>query len=647
MKVILFLFFLIIATSVKAFNYYFSSVSGDDQRTFSQARNPASPWKTLDKLNLFFNQLRPGDSVLLKRGETFYGSIIANISGVQNMSIVIGAYGSGNKPVITGMTPLSWTPLKKNIYESRESISKKINVLTVNKSLIGMGRYPNTDYLRFESHSGTSSITDNELTDAVNWTSAELVLRRRRWILDRNFIINHTGNTITYKAASDGEPYDKYGYFIQNSPLTLDKQNEWYYDTSTNKIQIYSSALPNNVVVASIGNAIKILKNNYITIDNIRIEGFNANGISIDGGRNILIKHCDILFTGEAAVRMVGCHYSRVENCTIRNSLNNAIFLGSSHNDTIVNNLILNTSLIAGMGGSGQGKGIGIYSLGDNNYFEYNRIVNTGYIGIHFGGNSTVVKNNFIDSFCVNKDDGAGIYTYVQPGKSGRKVIGNIVMNGIGAPTGVSDVSRSEASGIYIDMAENVEITGNTVANCNLYGIYVHSAASLIVRDNLLFNNHLQLAMIQKSGGNKLIRNNTLTQNIFFSGLQSQSISNLKSREDDTGSFGVFDSNYYVRPLDNKLIIYNNYQNNAKRTSVLASEADAWKEFYTRENAKGISIAGARQNTSDNSIRFEYNPAKTSKTITLDRNYIDAKNKRYTSSITLQPYTSVVLIKEK
>ena len=58
-----------------AAKYYFSSQSGDDSRTSLQAQNPATPWKTLNKLNTFMN-LQPGDSVLFKRGETFYGTLI-------------------------------------------------------------------------------------------------------------------------------------------------------------------------------------------------------------------------------------------------------------------------------------------------------------------------------------------------------------------------------------------------------------------------------------------------------------------------------------------------------------------------------------------------------------------------------------------
>ncbi len=95
---LLFFFFL---NSAWATNFYFSTVSGDDSRTPTQAQNSSTPWKTLNKLNSYFKNLQPGDAVLLKRGDTFYGSITVSKSGTAGSPIVVGAYGTGNKPVIT------------------------------------------------------------------------------------------------------------------------------------------------------------------------------------------------------------------------------------------------------------------------------------------------------------------------------------------------------------------------------------------------------------------------------------------------------------------------------------------------------------------------------------------------------------------
>ncbi len=100
---LLFVFFI---GSAQAANYYFSPWSGDDTRTSAEAQSASTPWKSTSKLNTFFSSLQPGDSVLFKRGETFYGSITISKSGIKGSPIVIGAYGTGNRPVITALTRL-------------------------------------------------------------------------------------------------------------------------------------------------------------------------------------------------------------------------------------------------------------------------------------------------------------------------------------------------------------------------------------------------------------------------------------------------------------------------------------------------------------------------------------------------------------
>src|SRR5204863_7704089 len=119
----------------RANTYYFSAISGDDSRTSTQARNSSTPWKTLKKLNSFFSSLQPGDFVLLKRGETFYGSIIVNKSGTSSSPIIIGAYGTGNRPVITSLVKLTnWVSKSNGIWESyNSSLGSTVNMVLLNE----------------------------------------------------------------------------------------------------------------------------------------------------------------------------------------------------------------------------------------------------------------------------------------------------------------------------------------------------------------------------------------------------------------------------------------------------------------------------------------------------------------------------------
>src|SRR4051812_42486083 len=113
------LFFLAVSIfsicAAEATTYYVSSSTGSDDRSPRQAQNQSTPWKSLDKLNSFFTNLEPGDAVLLKRGDTFYGSINISKSGSGGSPITIGAYGNGKNPVITSLVTLTgWSPNKNN-----------------------------------------------------------------------------------------------------------------------------------------------------------------------------------------------------------------------------------------------------------------------------------------------------------------------------------------------------------------------------------------------------------------------------------------------------------------------------------------------------------------------------------------------------
>ncbi len=661
MKFLIFLFFTLIISSSYATNYYFSSLSGNDDRTSLQAKNPSTPWKTIDKLNSFFPILQPGDSILFIRGETFYGSITVNKSGALNSPIVIGAYSKGKRPVITSLVTLAnWTAKGNGIWESyNSSLSSTVNTVLLNGVEQQLGRYPNIDapnngYLAFESHVDKTSITDNELTSAINWTGSELVIRTRRWVFDKNLITSQSGGTLSYITSSIYQPYNNYGYFIQNNIKTLDKFGEWYYNPSTKKLSVYfgSNNPPSYVIEATTkDNLVSSANSANLVFDNLTIKGANGTGFNIKNGSNITIQNCDILFSGQDGVVVNGHTNFKIENCTISNTNNNAIKFGYGVNNSIVrNNKILNTSLIAGMGITGDANGLAIYTNGDNNIIEYNEIRNTGHIGISFKGNNVSVKNNFIDSFCLTKDDGSGIYSYTNyVANTGCKVIGNIVINGIGAVAGTGNSVYSTA-GLYIDHNNSkIEVIDNTLANCHDYGIYLHNGSNLIIKNNTLFNNgQQQLNMNQSLTRQESIRNNIVIKNIFFTKIPGQSVLSFNSGADDINLFGKFDSNYYASPLDERIKIYNKSggvnQNLDLDEWKKKSGNDAVSKQITKQNVadKPKSIAM----TNDDFIKFVYNAAKVNKTVTLDGDYIDVKKNRYSNSIVLLPYTSAILIKE-
>lgn len=633
--------------------WYFSASEGDDSRTSAQAQNPGTPWKSLAKLNTIFSSLAPGDIILFKRGDVFAGTIFIAASGSPSNPIVLEAYGTGAKPVISGLSSLSgWTSAGNNIWEAAlPAGNDAVNVLLLNETVQRVGRYPNSNmpnggYLTIKRFTTNTSIFDNGLTGNPNWNGGEVVIRKNRWVLDRNKITSHNGNTINYASQSGYSPSVNYGYFIQNHPNTLDQNGEWYYKNGNKRLGIFSSsgapAVP--VQASTVNTLLRVHNQNNISFRNIIFKGANANAIEVDNAHGVQLLNCDILFSGGNAVLASSSNNLRVEGCTISYTNNTALELRYSSNAVIKDNKIKGTGTFAGMGNGDSGSYEGILMDGDNELIEGNVIDSTGYIPITFRGNVNIIKNNFISNYNFVKDDGGGIYTWNNiagaPATYGSKIISNIVLNGYGAGDGTDDPGYLASNGIYMDdNTAGVEIRGNTVANCGLYGLYIHNGHELSIEDNTFYNSRSQVVLAHDNyAAYAPIRNVSMLNNVFFSKDNSQLLAEFKTPKDDIASFGTFNNNYYCRPTYDSYVINVSYQSDG--TNLDLAE---WKALYGKDAASNKSPIPV---ASYSHIRFEYNASATSKTVALDGTYVDARNNTHSGTITLAPFTSAVLMKQ-
>lgn len=89
-------------------DYYIDAGTGSDANS---GTSPSKPWKSL--YNVRHRHFSPGDTISLKRGETWRETLHINSSGAAGRPIVIGAYGSGERPLILGSdskaSPSAWT----------------------------------------------------------------------------------------------------------------------------------------------------------------------------------------------------------------------------------------------------------------------------------------------------------------------------------------------------------------------------------------------------------------------------------------------------------------------------------------------------------------------------------------------------------
>jgi parallel beta-helix repeat protein len=612
--------------------FYVSSSTGNDNTGDGSINKP---WQTISKINA--QTFKAGDGILFKRGDTWHETLTVSSSGSSAASITYSAYGTGEKPIITGFTTITgWTNEGNEIYSKGVSSESSPEMVTINGLPYGMGRYPDEGtWLYFESHDGTESITDNELPSSPDWTGAEIVIRNQDWAFKRGIVDTHSGHTLRYspKYYGDEEPHDGWGYFFQNDLRTLTKFGEWYYDDSNSKLYMYfGSNNPNNyrVQVSSIDKLVTFDQNEgYITFDNIQFAGANDRSLDISANKYITIKNCDIEYSGIFGIYADNSNNIKIINTTLNYSNDEGIYTDGLKDTIISGCTINNTGTIIGLGG-------------ENVILEYNNICNSGYSGMNFGSTNGIVRNNVIDRYCFNLVDGAGIYYGSQTASTNLAIYNNIVLNGVGGNAGRPLGSPLEASnGIYIDFntLNGVKIYNNTVKDCKGGGIYVHESQNIDIYDNKVYD-CTEAARYQDSGLGITIRDIFMKGNIFVATDSSQLTMWARTHDvnNDFNQWGDFDYNYYLRTTgDDKSIGAFIYDWSGASSSLAEWNALSGQDSHSHDGSTTLA--------NSNGILFEYNPTRTNKVITLSGNYVDVKGASYSGSVTIAPYTSIFLIK--
>lgn len=623
---------------------YYIAPDGNDGNSGTSS---ASPWKSIDKVNN--TKFQAGDRILFKRGGIWKGQLIPSSSGDAGRAVVFSSYGSGDKPLISGFVSLSaWESVGNGIWQSDcEGCNVKLNMVSMDDVLLPLGRYPNANdankgYLSIDQHDGNNSVTDNNPGSSKDWTGAEIVIRKNRWVIDRSPIVKQDKGTIYYTATSSYNPIDKFGYFIQNSAKTLDKSGEWYFNASAKKLMLYSGAAkPKGEVKASVVEKLLSISNkNYIIVDGLEFDGANTNSVEIKNSKYIKIVNCKVAFSGINAILAANSTPVTISNCIIENSNNNAIDAHYNCDNLIISkNQINNSGRNAGMGQSGDGSYTAIIVNGDNNKIDSNQIINTGYIPIVFRGN-TDVEYNFINNYANIKDDGGGIYTRDSVNVTrDRKVTNNIVINGVGAGAGTNKPDYLNVTGIYIDdNCKNLQIVGNTLAYNGFSGIFIHNSNSVTVKNNTVFSNGRQILMRHDEiSTNSPVRSINIAGNVFATTQPSQLIGELSTiNNNEVAKIGKFSNNHYLQAPGAKGL--NTLVTSTKRAVMMAP-----RDLPNSDNKKDNSDTS--QTVDGKSLRLEYNPTNVSKTVTLDGNYTDYKNNVYNKTVTLLPFSSVILIR--
>lgn len=637
--------------AAQAATYYISTSDGNDVNCngtsispYSSGASQSCPLKTIDKVNTL--AIKPGDSILFKSGDTFYGALNVSASGLQGQPITYSSYGSGNKPIITGFTQVTgWVEMGGNIWESANTVSasSSVNIVTIDAANTAMGRTPNLDsYYTIQSHSGNSSISSSQLIGAVDWKGAEVVIRKENWIWQTGQITSQSGSTINYTDAGVFTPKDNFGFFIQDDIRTLDTQNEWYYNPINKKIYVYSVGKPGSVKVASIENVLSIKGRNYITINNLAISGANISDIYLSSANNILISESDISDAGLDGINAVYSSYYTIDNNNINNCNYAGIFTYSHDNyETITNNRLNNNTMIIGVGRLYAPAAI--FSDAGHTMISNNTINNSGYNGMMVTSDYGEIRDNVINNSVLNRNDGGGIY--IAGANVNLIVDRNIVSNTQGYYNGAdSDHDYPIGNGIYLDVNSSyTTVSNNTSFNNSSSGIFLNRGANHnTLRNNLSYDNSTaQIRFSNYSGTAGGVNSNIVENNFFVAKSLSQNAAAFESpySNDIQNFISSADNNIYARPLSEGQTIY--YYQPGLSSGVKTLEQ--WKAFSGRDQnsqKSPVSVSDA------NYIFFDYNPGASAKTVSLPYISVDMRGANHSGSLMIPAYSAAILLKD-
>jgi hypothetical protein len=162
------------ATAASAQTSYYLSNGGNDANS---GTSPAAAWQTLARASSF-GGYQPGDSILLRAGDVFRGTLTLNTDG-----IVVASYGHGAKPEIWGSETIAgqWSLHSGNIYKT--PYAGRPSFIFIDGKLHLLARWPgNNKYRLITQAPSPTSIRDNALIGyAHDLKGAYILLRQDNW----------------------------------------------------------------------------------------------------------------------------------------------------------------------------------------------------------------------------------------------------------------------------------------------------------------------------------------------------------------------------------------------------------------------------------------------------------------------------------
>jgi hypothetical protein len=463
--------------------YYVHASLGNDNNS---GTNIMTPWKTLHKITFiqpaFF---QPGDQILFHRGEVWHESLRIPASGVADNPLTIGAYGTGAKPVFDGTYPdnIAWMHVSGNIYRTFlpawETEPGVLFYKGVPKPAITTLTFRDPVPARLKS----GAILIQYQVDPRVYTNLWVTSSSGNTVSGITFFEITTNATTVYVRQRNAEgveeqwpdPLSLEG--VTASTVGLTEPGHWYWNEKEKAIYLYADDVPDETVgIGSLDIGIDSRRHDYLTIQDITLQGFNSTGLVLNLTTGSTVKNMNVYGIGATGDKT-------------------GILLKNADYNHITDNRV-DAVLRSGIGLYGAPPADGS-TMVSHNIVSGNRVTNTGSTGISLNTDHRydIIARNVVDNIIENNTiidantmsyDAAGVYTLFIG-------LGNIIRSNTIKNGGSSELRSAgimiDGGSIIIDGQPNaLQIYDNTIENNSLGGIVVSGEGHLI-RENTLYCN--------------------------------------------------------------------------------------------------------------------------------------------------------------
>ncbi len=508
--------------TLSAIPAYYVSPSGSD--TANNGRSVNAPFATI---NHAAGVMVAGDTCFIRAG-TYRETVTVPISGTASAPITFKAYNN-EAVTICGTDPIpGWVLESPNIYRASSMPAGWTNQGTQNQvfqngAMLPEAGWPKKDntngtlypwrdstlphpapystvgdwtYVDSASYTTVASIVDAQLPPRSDgyWNGAKLhIMAGYGWVMQNNNVTGYTDSTKTIVTDNGnvgaGGAYTIIPgneYYLTGIKGEMTTPGEWYFDTNTGMLDIWSASPPVGVEVKSRKYGFNILGQSYINLVNLSFFGCTVQtyqNYPLSVATNCTFNGLSMQYLSHDSAGGADTGLYLGPGSVLRNSqmayASNTMVAMFGSDIRVINNNIHHSGYIPG--GSPA-----VYGWGWSNYTPYRNVVShntihtTGYCAMGgVGMNGIIEYNNLYDAMTFSSD-GAVLYT---AGEAGNTVVRYNLMHD--SPGAVGHVGNG-VEGFYVD-CENC----NWIVHHNIIWNLPTAAFQFNARTNfnMVFNN--------------------------------------------------------------------------------------------------------------------------------------------------------------